>query len=162
VVDPRREQSEAVPNGTTTLAAGTYYLNNAGLSINGNTTITGTGVTLIFTGSDPGSLTMNGNAVISLTAPTTGSYAKMLMIQSNAATAGNGYQVNGNNGANLDGANNFPKGNLNFTGSSSAATKCAMIVGFHVDFGGNTDIQNNTTGCTANSTVTGKVVRLVA
>jgi hypothetical protein len=148
-------------NGSTTLNPGVFYLNNADLSINGNTTITGTGVTVIFTGSDPGSLSMNGNSVLNLTAPTTGDYAKMLMIQSPNATAGNTNRINGNNGAKLDGAIYFPKGTLDFRGSSSPATKCAMVVAYRVEFGGNTDIQNNTTGCAANSTVSGKVVRLV-
>lgn len=149
-------------NSTATLASGVYYLNNTGISIQGNTTITGTGVTIIFTGTNPGSIDMKGNSVISLTAPTTGTYAKMLLIQATSATEGNVSKINGNNGANFDGAIYFPKGTLNFLGSSSAATKCAMIVAFHVDFGGNTDIQNNTIGCTANSSVSGKVVRLVA
>jgi hypothetical protein len=84
------------------------------------------------------------------------------MIQSSNATSGNSNKINGNNGAKFDGAIYFPKGVLNFTGSSSAATKCVMIVSLRADFGGNTDIQNNTAGCTANSTVAGKKVRLVA
>jgi hypothetical protein len=148
-------------NGTTTLAAGTYYLNNTGLSINGNTTITGNGVTLIFTGTNPGSLTMNGNAIINLTAPTSGAFANMLMIQSPNASSANVNKVNGNNGAKLDGAIYFPKGKMTFTGSASAATKCLMVVAWNVDFGGNSDIQNNTTGCVANTTVAGKKIRLV-
>lgn len=160
-------------NGTTNLNSGIYYLNNTGLSINGNTAIRGSGVVIIFTGTNPGSLSMNGNSVINISAPTssdcgtfdgvdTCNFKNMLMIQSDAATAGNSNKINGNNGAKLDGAIYFPRGTLNFTGNSSPATKCAMIVAYRVDFGGNTDIQNNTTGCTANSTVSGKVVRLVA
>ena len=145
----------------TTLEPGVYYLKNTSLSINGNTTISGTGVTIIFTGSNPGGLSMNGNSVLNLTAPTTGDYAKMLMIQSPNATAGNSNKINGNNGAKLDGAIYFPNGTLNFTGNSSPATKCAMIVAYRVDFGGSTDIQNNTTGCTANTTVNGRTVRLI-
>lgn len=148
-------------NGTTTLASGVYVLNNTSLSINGNTNVTGTGVTLIFAGTAPGTLTMNGNSTMSLTAPTSGPYANMLMIQSANATAGNSSKINGNNGSKLDGAIYFPKGLLNFTGNSSPATKCAMIVAYRVDFGGNTDIQNDTTGCTANTTVSGWKVRLV-
>ncbi len=56
-------------NGTTNLNPGVYYLNNTGLSINGNTTIIGNGVTLIFTGTNPGSVSINGNSMINLTAP---------------------------------------------------------------------------------------------
>ena len=148
-------------NGTTNLNPGAYYLNNASLSVNGNTTIKGTGVTLIFTGTNPGSITVNGNSVLELTAPTTGDFAKMLMIQSSAASAGNANEIKGNNGSKTDGAMYFPRGNMKFTGSSSAATKCAMIVAYRVDFSGNSDIQNNTTGCAANTTVSGKVVRLI-
>ena len=80
IVQPGCYHSFNPGNGTTTLAAGVYYLNSTSLSTNGNTTITGTGVTLIFTGTTPGTLTMNGNSVISLTAPTSGPYAKMLLI----------------------------------------------------------------------------------
>ena len=41
-------------------------------------------------------------------------------------------------------------------------TKCAMVVARRVEFAGNTNIQNNTVGCQANSTVMGWRVRLVA
>lgn len=149
-------------NGTTVLDPGVYYLNNASISVDGNTTLTGSGVTIVFTGTSPGSISMRGNAVVNLTAPITGTFAKMLMIQSSAATSGNSNTINGNNGANLDGAIYFPRGQMNFTGSSSAATKCLMLVALRVDFGGNTAIQNDTNGCTANTTVTSKKVRLVA
>jgi hypothetical protein len=148
-------------NGTTTLNPGVYYLNNASLSINGNTRVTGTGVTLVFTGTNPGTVTMNGNSELDLTAPTTGDYARMVMIQSPNATAANTNKINGNNGSKIDGAIYFPKGLMNFTGNSSPSTKCAMIVAFRVDFGGNTDIQNNTTGCQANTTVNGRRARLI-
>jgi len=36
------------------------------------------------------------------------------------------------------------------------------VVAYTVAFSGNTDLQNDTTGCTANTTVKGKEVRLVA
>ncbi len=55
-----------------------------------------------------------------------------------------------------------PRRLINFTGSSTATTKCAMIVARRVDFQGNNAIQNNTTGCTSNTQVKGKRVKLVA
>lgn len=159
-------------NGTTRLNPGVFFLNNASLTINGNTKITGTGVTLIFMGTSPGSITANGNSEIDLSAPTdtncgvyagvdSCNYKKMVMLQASNATAGNSNEIKGNNGTKLDGAVYFPKGSMKFTGSSSPATKCAMIVVYRVDFSGNTDIQNNTTGCTANTTVNGRKVRLI-
>lgn len=149
-------------NGTTVLSPGTYYLNSTNISLSGQQRLEGTGVTLIFTGSDPGSISMNGESSMDLTAPTTGTYAKMLMIQAANADEGNANLINGNNTTALDGAIYFPKGDLQFTGSSAQSTKCAMVVGLTVEFTGNTNIQNDTTGCTADQTVSGKAVRLVA
>jgi hypothetical protein len=40
--------------------------------------------------------------------------------------------------------------------------QCAMVVARRVNFEGNTNIQNNTTGCVANSKVKGKVIKLIA
>ena len=61
----------------------------------------------------------------------------------------------------LDGSFYFPKGLISFTGSAAAATKCAMIVALRVDFQGNNNIQNDTTGCNSNSKVKAQTVRLV-
>lgn len=149
-------------NNTYTLQPGTYYLNNTDLSLNGQTRLEGTGVTIILTGSSPGSVSMNGNSSISLTAPTTGTYANMLLIQSPNATTGNDNTINGNNNSMLDGAVYFPSGDLTFTGSSAAATQCAMVVAYTVEFTGNATIQNDTSSCTAATQVVGKKIRLIA
>jgi hypothetical protein len=160
-------------NGSADLEPGVYYLNNATIDLQGNDVLSGDGVTLIFTGTSPGHIELNGNSKVVLTAPTdttcgtfngTNScdYKKMLMIQSEAAAIGNESLINGNNGMVMDGAVYFPRGKVTFSGSSSAATKCAMIVARRVHFSGSTDIQNNTTGCVADSKVKGKVIKLIA
>ncbi len=160
-------------NGSANLNPGVYYLQNTTIDMQGNDTLTGTGVTLIFTGTTPGKIDLNGNSKLVLTAPnatTCGSFAgvnscdymNMLLIQSTAAALGNDSKINGNNGMVMDGAVYFPRGKITFTGSSSAATKCAMIVARRVHFSGSTDIQNNTTGCTSSTKVAGKVIRLIA
>ena len=163
------------PNGnnTYTLDPGVYYLNNTDFLLNGNDTLVGTGVTIILTGTTPGSVQTNGNSTVNLKAPTTSTcgvygtvntcnYKNMLFIQSASATTSNNNTINGTNGSNYDGALYFPKGAINFTGTAGSITKCVMVIGYTVEFSGNTDLQNNTTGCTANTTVKGKEVRLVA
>jgi hypothetical protein len=149
-------------NSSYTMDPGVYYLNATDFDIGGGISLTGTDVTIILTGSSPGSIKTNGNSVIKLTAPTTGSYEKMLFIQSGAATADNTNEINGNNTSSYDGAMYFPKGNVSFTGSSGSMTKCAMVMAYTLAFNGNTNLQNNTAGCKANKTVRGKEVRLVA
>jgi hypothetical protein len=120
-------------------------------------------VTIILTGSDPKQVDLNGGATVQLTAPTTGPFANMLMIQSaDAANINNSNQINGSATSLFDGAFYFPNQQVTFSGSSSAATRCAMVVARRVEFAGNTAIQNDTTGCVADVTVRGKVIKLIA
>lgn len=180
--------SAFAPNGSNTyyLDPGVYFLDSTNLTLNGNDTLIGTGVTFVLTGSTPGNVQINGTATVQLTAPvaddpstvaneaTCGTfteggvnvdscaYKKMLFIQSPNATADNGNTINGTSNSFYDGAMYFPKGDITFNGTSGAMTKCAMIVGYVVNFSGNTNLQNNTTGCSANQTVKGKAIRLIA
>lgn len=151
-------------NGTWTLKPGTYYLNNTNLSLDGPVNLVGEGVTIILTGSSPGSLTMSGGSTMDLTAPTTGQYANMVLIQSPNATAGNNNNINGGAGTALDGAIYFPKGDLTFNGDNDQAFQCAMIVGYTVEFSGSTEVQNDLTpaDCDADTQVQHYKVRLIA
>jgi len=149
-------------NGTFTLSPGTYYLNSTDLSLSGHTRLVGEGVTIILTGDDPGSVSMNGNSSIDLTAPTSGPYANMVLIQAPNAEVGNNNTINGDNNTLLDGAVYFPSGDVTLTGSSTQAFQCAMMVGYTVEFTGNATVQNDTSACDADMTVTHKRVRLIA
>src|SRR5260370_16806470 len=66
---------------TLTLNPGIYYFSGSNLSVAGNATITGSGVTLIFTGSGSkwGSATIGSNASVTLTAPTSRSTKGIVM-----------------------------------------------------------------------------------
>ena len=163
------------PNGNNTyhLDPGVYYLNNTDFVLNGNDTLIGTGVTIILTGTTPGRVQTNGTSTVNLSAPTATNcgtydgvnscdYKNMLFIQSPNAATGNNNTINGTAGSSYDGAMYFPKGSIDFTGTAGTMTKCVMVVGYTVAFSGNTNLQNDTTGCVANTTVKGKEVRLVA
>ncbi|MBA2771713.1 MAG: hypothetical protein H0U34_06825 [Sphingomonas sp.] len=153
--------------GTVNLSPGVYYLNSTDINLTGQERLVGTGVTIILTGSDPGSLTMSGNSSMDLTAPTTGTYANMVLIQASNADTGNNNTINGDNNTALDGVIYFPVGDLTFSGSSAGATQCAMIVGWTITFTGNANIQNTLvrpdgTPCRAAEQVDGRKVRLIA
>lgn len=148
--------------GSYHLQPGTYFLDGADFVANGGT-ITGTGVTIILTGSTPGQVQMNGNATIQLSAPTSGPYAKMLLIQSaNATNLNNSNTFNGTAASTFDGAIYFPSQQVTFSGNTAAMTKCAMVVARRVEFAGNANMQNDIVGCTANTQVKGKTIRLIA
>jgi hypothetical protein len=146
-----------------TLAPGVYYLDSTDFDAQGTGSITGTGVTIVLTGSTPGNVTTNGNTIIKLTAPTTGSYANMLFIGNGTGTQ----KINGNSGSFYDGAMYFPNGIAQFQGSATGMFNCAMVVANFVDFTGNASLQNTLqhpdgSACQAATQVQGKNVRLIA
>jgi hypothetical protein len=148
-------------NGTYTLDPGVYYLDSTDFDVAGGITLTGTGVTFILTGTTPGSIKGNGNATLNLTAPTSGTYSKMLFIQAANATEDNLNEITGSSTSTYDGAMYFPNGKARFIGNAGAMTKCVMIMAYTVEFNGNTDLQNNVNGCVANKTVKGQLVKLI-
>ena len=150
-------------NATYNLAAGVYYLDSTNFDVQGGVTVKGTGVTIVLTGTTPGTVTTNGNSTLQLSAPTSGAYANMLFI--GMGTSDN--TINGDNTSFYDGAMYFPNAATNLTGSSGTMTQCAMIVSNYVNFSGNANLQNSLTRpdgtpCTAASQVSGKEVRLIA
>src|SRR5262249_9483516 len=81
-----------------TLNPGVYYIEGSGLDIAGGATLTGTGVTLVFTsanGSSYAGATINGGATVNLTAPTTGPYAGIVMFGDRNMPAGTNFTFTG-------------------------------------------------------------------
>jgi hypothetical protein len=163
------------PNGSDTyyMDPGVYYLDSTNFALNGNDTLIGTGVTIVLTGTTPGNLQINGTSTVQISAPNasncgtyggvnTCNYKNMLFIQSPNAATNNGNTINGSNASTYDGALYFPSGQVSFTGTSGNMTKCLMVVANQVVFSGNTNLQNNTTGCVAATTFKGKAIRLIA
>lgn len=153
------------PNGNTTynLDPGVYYLQNTDLKLAGQDVINCTGCTFIFTGDTPGKPDINGTTTVNISAPTdpASPYYKMLFIQAANAATENNVTINGTNNSKFDGTMYFPKGQVTFSGTSGASTKCAMIVAYTAVFTGNTNLQNDLTGCTANQKKKTKAIRLI-
>ena len=104
-------------NGNVTFNPGTYIFDgSSGLSCSGTPTIRGTGVTFYFTGS--ATYNCNGNTDVQLTAPTSGTYAGILMYQNPADTVGP--QIGGNDTSFFKGVLYFPKAQVTFYGNNSS------------------------------------------
>jgi hypothetical protein len=103
-------------NGNVTFNAGVYILNGGGVSCSGTPTIQGTGVMFYFT--NGATWNCNGNTSVQLTAPSSGTYAGILMYQDPADTAGPA--IGGNNGSFLTGVLYFPKSEVTFYGNNSS------------------------------------------
>lgn len=146
--------------GTATLTSGVYFVEGGNVSLTG--TVTGTGVTLVLTGTSPGSSSVGtmslgaSNASINLTAPTSGTYAGMAIIQDpNAAqdtfNGGGNCQTNcnymqGGPNTNITGVVYFPSGNLSFSGTPNLASSgCLQILADTLNWSGTPSLLVN--GC---------------
>ncbi|HWH18485.1 MAG TPA: pilus assembly protein TadG-related protein [Allosphingosinicella sp.] len=134
--------------GTLRLNPGTYYVTGGSFNLNAQSNIIGSGVTIVFTSPTPSvqssypTININGGANINLTAPTSGTYAGVLM-HYDARKEGGDYFINGNSGSTFEGAFYFPKQNLTFNGNSNMITNCIQLVAYRLTFTGNTKINNN-------------------
>jgi hypothetical protein len=139
------------PNQTRTVSPGCY----AGMDIKGTVTFEpGTCVTFILTSrtaaTNPSSIAdinMNGNSVLDLTAPDSGTYKGVLIYQDRRAVYGSS-MINGNSASHYQGAFYFPNRELTFSGNSGMRTECLQFVARRLVFTGNSRIQNT---CPANS-----------
>lgn len=138
-------------NANLTLAPGTYFIGEKGLTVGGNATLTGIGVTLIFTNtSSPfnaskiGSFSGNGTASITLSAPTSGTYEGLIMVQDSRTSPSptNDMNIVGDSNSTFDGAIYSPSNEVTFTGNSGMNTECLQIVSRFITFSGNTDVAN--------------------
>lgn len=155
--------------GTLNMSPGVYYINGGSFSANSQATIIGTGVVIILTSStaatSPSSIAtmdINGGANIQLTAPTTGTYAGILMYQDRRALDSGTNKVNGNSSSILQGAIYFPKQAMEFTGNTGMQTNCLQLVAKRLTFTGNSSISNVCPAGSGAGSIPGTVIRLVA
>jgi hypothetical protein len=129
-----------------TLNPGIYYIDGGGLSVNGGATITGSGVTLVFTKKTASSwptVTINGNATVNLTPPKSGPTAGIVIFGDRNIPVGTTFKFNGGANQYLGGAIYVPTGTINFAGGAGTSTSCTQIIGNTVTFVGNSSLAIN-------------------
>jgi len=147
-----------VGNVNLTLNPGTYIINGGGISVTGNSTMTGTGVTIYLTGTSATykGITITGNNATTLSAPTTGTYAGILFFQDRTITgttaSNNPNNLTGNSSSVFTGALYFPTTLLNYTGNSSSTY--TILVAKDIHFTGNTGVGNNYSSLPSGSPIT--------
>jgi hypothetical protein len=128
--------------GTVTLKAGTYVIKGGPLTITSQATVTGEGVTFYLTDSGA-SFDINGGGSVRLTAPTSGSYANMLVMQDASANPGATNKLNGNSTTHVKGAIYAPTQTITLTGSSGFGSTSGFmpLVASQLVFTGNSTTQ---------------------
>jgi len=114
-----------------TLNPGIYYLDGGSLSMSGQSSLSGNGVTLVFTSSGGGNYAtanITGGATINLSAPTTGPTANMAIFGDRNMPAGTTFKIAGGSSQTVTGVVYISKGAVQWAGNSSATAKCTQIV----------------------------------
>jgi Flp pilus assembly protein TadG len=126
-----------------TLNPGIYYLDGGSFTVNGGATVSGNGVTLVFTkksSSNWATATINGNATVALTPPKSGSTAGIVVFGDRNIPLGTTFKFNGGASQYLAGAIYVPTGAITFAGGVGASSSCTQIVGNTVSFVGNSSL----------------------
>ncbi len=112
--------------GTLNLNPGLYVFSNAHWNLNSGWTLAGTGVTFYF--SDASSwVQVNSNARINVTAPTSGTYANILMYEP-AGLARSSFSIDGSAGHALSGLIYLPSRNVTFNSVSNVTSESLTMV----------------------------------
>jgi Flp pilus assembly protein TadG len=138
-------------HASVTLNPGIYYLDGGSLSMTGQTSLSGTGVTLVFTsssGSNYATASLTGGATLNLTAPTTGPLAGIAIFGDRNMPVGTTFKFAGGDTQTVSGVVYLPKAALQWAGNSSAQQKCTQIVTDTISMVGTSGLQVDCSGMT--------------
>jgi hypothetical protein len=127
-----------------TLRPGTYVLKGGGLTVAGNSTLKGAGVTFYNTaaaGYSYGAVSLAGGATIQLSAPTTGGLAGILFFQDRAISSPVASSIAGGASSFFTGALYFPTSTLTYSGGTD--TDYTILVAKKAIFSGGTTLNND-------------------
>ncbi len=144
-------------NAVLNFNAGTYVLAGGGMSVNANTTETGTGVTFYNTTGTGGygAISINGGAQSNFSAPTSGPLAGILFFQDRSIPGTDaGSSISGNSSSTFDGAVYFATTTLSFNGNSST-NGYSIVVANELTLSGNATLGANYSSLTGGSPIKG-------
>jgi len=142
-----------------TFQPGTYILMGGGLTVGGNSTLHGSGVTFYNTAQGRYSyaaVSIAGGTLGFLYAPTSGPMEGMLFFQDRTITPKSSASNNiiaGGSGLNLEGIFYFPTTNLSFTGGGSYSVNYTILVASTLTIGGNSALSANFSSLTSGNPV---------
>ena len=132
-----------------TLQDGTFVIDRGSLSVAGGATLNLVNATIVLTsstGTNWGTVTINGGATLNATAPTSGPMAGIAFYQDRNAPSNGTDNFNGGSSQNITGAIYFPSQTVNYTGGVATGSGCTQVIGDQVAFSGNSTVESNCTG----------------
>lgn len=147
-----------------TFAPGLYIIDGGDLSLNANGTVSTTdasisvdGATFYLAGN--ARLKLMGNGSLNMMAPKDGPYAGILFFASRGQS-GVTHEVLGNSGSITQGAVYAPNSAVRFAGSSTTTGGCTQVIGYTVEFTGNSTLKSNCETSNAREIQTNVIVRI--
>jgi hypothetical protein len=122
-------------NGNKNLQPGTYIVDGGVLRSNGSANISGTGVTFYL--ANNARVSLNGNAYMNVTAPTSGTYSGILFFGSRTNSYSSDISLNGTADSALTGVIYAPAQPVTFIGDMEGANGCTQIVSKTISWNGN-------------------------
>ena len=156
-----------------TMQPGIYYINGGSFKINGGGSLTGTGVTIVLTGSgsDYATVTINSTATVSLnncdpSSPCPGPIDGLAFFQDRNAPpsppVGNGNTFNGGSTMNINGGIYFPEQRVTYTGGAeTGGSICTQLVANTIKITGETNFSGNCSAITGVTDGQGALIALV-
>lgn len=143
--------------GNVTLSPGVYVV-QGDLKVNANAAVIGSGVTIFMSGSS--TVSLNGNASVKLSAPTSGTYSGVLFYGDRTGSSASS-TFNGTADSLLTGAIYFPKQQVNYLGNFSGNSGCTQVVANTIQWSGSTTINQDCTSLGMRDIPAGQSVALV-
>ena len=132
-----------------TLQPGIYYLDRGSLSMQGSASLTGTGVTLVFTsstGSNYAYANLSGGATVNLTAPNSGPMSGIAIYGDHNMPLGTQFDFRGGNNQAIGGAIELPRASVNWVGNASSQQPCTQLIADTIQFVGTSGLSVNCFG----------------
>jgi hypothetical protein len=142
---------EVAGGATLSLDPGTYILDRGNFAVGGNSTVNGTGVTLVLTsrtGSNYGAINIRAGSTVTITAPALGAAAGIpgiaIWVDGDQPAAIDTFE--GGSTQNINGAIYLPHRQVNYSGGAPSATRCSQLIAQAVTFTGNSYFRHDCQG----------------
>lgn len=135
---------------TATFQPGFFYV-KGNLAFQGGSNVSGTGVTFFIYKS--GTTAISGSATVNISAPTSGTYAGVLLFGDRNGTTANNNNISGSSASVLQGTLYYPTQQVSYTGGSNSPSNCTEIIGDTITFSGTTYVGDNCAGTGVNQIV---------
>ncbi|MBB3234497.1 pilus assembly protein TadG-related protein [Phyllobacterium endophyticum] len=127
-------------SGNVSLSPGVYVIKGGDFKINANARVQGDGVTIYL--AEGSRVSMNGNATVQLSAPTSGVYSGILFFGDRSSVGGSN-TFNGTADSLLTGALYFAVQQVRYLGNFSGEGGCSQVVAGTIEWTGNTGINQD-------------------